>query len=284
RPTFESRLRRSDGLSRLRAGELIFRHDETAPVSGFAISTEDIGLENLAAFEPWPDGESPATSHGAAGASPSQQTSSMTMRPAALNARLMQGATPLVSRAITLGSATPVAPDSTPIEVAAFLPSPYGAFAAGNERSGERPNYAAPVDQVEAARQHRCLAEAVYFEARGEPEEGQAAVAQVVLNRVSSGIYPASICAVVYQNRQHYQACQFSFACEGKSLRITDPEAWHRAMQVAKEVANGKTYVSGIGTSTHFHANYVRPHWARRLEKMELIGHHIFYKPRPGQS
>jgi spore germination cell wall hydrolase CwlJ-like protein len=122
------------------------------------------------------------------------------------------------------------------------------------------------------------------FEARGESGEGQAAVAQVVLNRVSSGLYPATICGVVYQNRRHYNACQFSFACEGKSLRIDEPDAWRQAVRIAGEVTNGKTYVSDIGGSTHFHANYVRPRWARRLEKMDVIGHHIFYKLRPGQS
>ena len=81
---------------------------------------------------------------------------------------------------------------------------------------GARPNYAALIDQDKSARENRCLAEAIYFEARGESEEGQAAVAQVVLNRVSSGLYPATICGVVYQNRWHYNACQFSFACDGQ--------------------------------------------------------------------
>jgi spore germination cell wall hydrolase CwlJ-like protein len=133
-------------------------------------------------------------------------------------------------------------------------------------------------------REKRCLAEAIYFEARGEPKEGQAAVAQIVLNRASSGLYPPTICGVVYQNRRHYNACQFSFACGGKALRITQPDAWREAQRIASEVTNGSTYLSDIGSSTHFHANYVRPRWARRLEKMDVIGHHIFYKLKPGQS
>ena len=82
----------------------------------------------------------------------------------------------------------------------------------------------------------RCLAEAVYFEARSESAEGQAAVAQVVLNRVRSGLYPASVCGVVYQNRHRHLACQFTFACEGKSLRIADAESWETAKRVAREV------------------------------------------------
>src|ERR1700704_1221759 len=149
---------------------------------------------------------------------------------------------------------------------------------------GVRPDYAALIDQDKSARENRCLAEAIYFEARGESGEGQAAVAQVVLNRVSSGLYPAMICGVVYQNRRHYNACQFSFACAGKSLRIDEPDAWRQAVRIAGEVTNGKAYGSDIGDSTHFHANYVRPLWAKRLEKMDVIGHHIFYKLRPGQS
>ncbi|HEY4847287.1 MAG TPA: cell wall hydrolase, partial [Methylocella sp.] len=70
----------------------------------------------------------------------------------------------------------------------------------------------------------------------------------------------------------------------GKSLRIDEPDAWRQAVRIAGEVTNGKAYVSDIGGSTHFHANYVRPRWAKRLEKMDVIGHHIFYKLRPGQS
>ena len=86
-----------------------------------------------------------------------------------------------------------------------------------------KPNYAALIDPKDTARQMRCLAEAIYFESRCEPEGGQAAVAQVVLNRVRSGIYPTTVCGVVYQDRNRPFACQFSFACEGKSLRIEEP-------------------------------------------------------------
>ncbi len=134
------------------------------------------------------------------------------------------------------------------------------------------------------AREKRCLAEAIYFEARGEPDEGQAAVAQVVLNRVSSGLYPSTICGVVFQNRSHYHACQFSFACEGRSLRVTEPEAWRTAMRIADEVTEGKTYLADVGAATHYHADYVRPNWSRRLKRMDVIGHHVFYKLRPGQT
>jgi hypothetical protein len=133
-------------------------------------------------------------------------------------------------------------------------------------------------------REMRCLAEAVYFEARGEPEEGQAAVAQVVLNRVRHENYPDSVCGVVYQNRHRYLACQFTFACEGRSLRITEQDAWRVAVRIATDVAEGRIYLDDVGGATHYHADYVRPYWAKRLRRMDVVGRHVFYKLRPGQS
>ncbi|QBR71039.1 cell wall hydrolase [Beijerinckiaceae bacterium] len=287
RPTFDSKLRELGGVAYLRAHDLIFHHDETGPTGGFAFLDGDVaGPDSVASFESWPDGESPTTAHSIADASPRPESTPMTMRPAAVNERQIQGATPATRRAVGLGSTTPAPADSTPIEVVA-LPSGRGLSAPAMSEapaSEARPNYAALVDQDTSAREKRCLAQAIYFEARSESEEGQAAVAQVVLNRVSSGLYPASICGVVFQNRRRYHACQFSFACEGRSLRVADQDAWQRAVRIADEVSNGQTYVSDIGNSTHYHANYVRPRWARRLEKMDVIGHHIFYKLRPGQT
>ena len=104
------------------------------------------------------------------------------------------------------------------------------------------------------SKEQRCLAEAVYFEARSEPPEGQAAVAQVVLNRMKSGLYPASICGVVYQNRHRHLACQFTFACEGKALRTTESESWDQAKRIASAVLEGKTYLADVGGATHYHA------------------------------
>ena len=151
-------------------------------------------------------------------------------------------------------------------------------------RDDERPRYADLIDPDNLSKEQRCLAEAVYFEARSEPPEGQAAVAQVVLNRMKSGLYPSSICGVVYQNRHRHLACQFTFACEGKVLRTTETEAWDQAKQIASAVLEGKTYLAEVGGATHYHAKYVRPYWAKRLKKMDVIGQHIFYKLRPGQT
>jgi len=133
------------------------------------------------------------------------------------------------------------------------------------------------VGVVANEREMKCLAEAVYFEARSEPERGQAGVAQVVLNRARSGVYPSSVCGVVYQNRHKYLACQFTFACEGKRLRTDEPGPWATAQRIARDVAEGRTYLPGVGNATHYHANYVKPWWARYMEKREKVGSHIFY-------
>lgn len=203
-------------------------------------------------------------------------------------------ATPSVSRATALSSTTPAPAEATPVEIAAAPVSPLqsprldrpGAedAAVATRLDPERPRYAELIDPDKMGSEQRCLAEAVYFEARSEPEEGQAAVAQVVLNRVKSGLYPPSICGVVYQNRHRHLACQFTFACEGRALRITDRESWDSAKRVADAVLEGRTYVADVGGATHYHADYVKPSWSRRLKKMDVIGRHIFYKLRPGQT
>ena len=144
--------------------------------------------------------------------------------------------------------------------------------------------YAALIPEAHQFREMRCLAEAIYFEARSEPEDGQAAVAQVVLNRVRHENYPDSVCGVVYQNRHRFLACQFTFACEGRALRITEADSWRVAVQIATDVVSGKIYLSDVGASTHYHADYVRPRWAKRLKRMDAIGRHTFYKLKPGQA
>jgi hypothetical protein len=227
------------------------------------------------------------TQKSTAAASPSQNASSATppvsepARETRSAERALHGATPAVTRAVALSSSTPAQPDALPIEVSSF---PQARLALGAPGQTTRPDYASLVSRDNMDHERRCLAEAVYFESRSEPEAGQAAVAQVVLNRVQSGLYPSSICGVVYQNRHHYKACQFSFACEGKSLRITEQESWSTAVRIANEVMDGRTYITDVGRSTHYHATYVKPRWARALTRMDMIGRHIFYRLKPGQT
>lgn len=198
------------------------------------------------------------------------------------------GSTPPVPRAVALSSTTPAPADATPVEVAAaslLMPEVLRSErAAPVTPEGARSRYADLIAPDALDKEQRCLAEAVYFEARSEPEAGQAAVAQVVLNRVKSGLYPGNVCGVVYQNRHRYMGCQFSFACEGKSLRITDSASWQTASRIAQSVIEGRTYLAEVGAATHYHADYVRPGWSRRLRRMDVIGRHIFYTLKPGQT
>ena len=283
RPTFDTRMREKGGVQRARLSEALFGIDETTPTGALSPSDGDVdGPDSVAHFEPWADGENPTTVYTAGDASPGNRDgATMTMRPAAITERIMQGATPAVGRAVALASTTPTSADATPVEASFSSP---GAGIIMSRVPQDRPNYAALVSPDHEAREKKCLAEAVYFEARSEPVDGQAAVAQVVLNRVRSGLYPNSICGVVYQNRHRYNACQFSFACEGKSLRVTESESWRAAVKVADDVLSGTTYLSDVGSATHYHANYVRPRWARSLVKMDVIGRHIFYKLPASQT
>jgi len=131
------------------------------------------------------------------------------------------------------------------------------------------------------AKAEKCLADAVYFEARGEPLRGQMAVAQVVMNRVFSGYYPGNVCGVVYQNAYRHLACQFTFACEGKDLsRIDELDMWEQAKRIAKDALDGKIWLAEVGHATHYHAYWVHPSWVHEMKKMYKLGVHTFYRPR----
>lgn len=131
-------------------------------------------------------------------------------------------------------------------------------------------------------RQFQCLAEGVYFEARGEPRRGQVAVAQVIMNRVNHDEFPDTICGVVYQNQHWRNRCQFSFACDGVPERITERAAWDVAEDVSRQVLENRDLIETIEESTHYHATYVRPRWAPRMIRLDRVGLHIFYKGRYG--
>lgn len=129
----------------------------------------------------------------------------------------------------------------------------------------------------------RCMAEAIYFEARSEPVRGQLAVAQVVVNRLKNPTYPSTVCGVVYQNQHMRNACQFSFACDGYREIIRDRSSWSTAQALAQAVLAGDSiYLEEIGTATHYHATYVRPAWARQMQRMGQIGLHVFYRTYGG--
>lgn len=123
----------------------------------------------------------------------------------------------------------------------------------------------------------RCLAEAIYYESRGEPLEGQVAVAEVVLNRVDDRRYPGTICGVTTQGVGSGRACQFSYACDGRPERMASPVPRTRAEKLAALMLAGRARSVSDG-ATHFHATYVRPAWSRRFTLTAQIGNHVFYR------
>ncbi|CTQ32345.1 cell wall hydrolase [Jannaschia rubra] len=127
----------------------------------------------------------------------------------------------------------------------------------------------------------RCLIEAIYFEARGEPVEGQVAVGEVVLNRVDAENYPDAVCAVVRQGTGRKHACQFSYTCDGIPEAVTEPRAWTVAADIARRLLDGAPR-RVTHDATHYHANYVHPHWARVYPRVATVGRHLFYKQIPG--
>lgn len=122
-----------------------------------------------------------------------------------------------------------------------------------------------------------CIATAVYFEARGEPLEGQAAVAWVVHNRVNSWRYPDTACKVVTEDEHRRHQCQFSYMCDGKREDIYDDWAYTKALAITMLTAAGFVQDPSLG-ATHYHATRVRPWWAAELQRTTRIDNHIFYR------
>lgn len=135
---------------------------------------------------------------------------------------------------------------------------------------------------VFTANEQKCLAIGIYFEARGEPKLGQAAVAQVILNRVRNPTFPNTICGVVYQNSHWRNRCQFSFTCDGIKDRVNSPSHWKLAQEIAMATTAGKIWLDDVGSSTHYHATYVNPRWAHSMKRVSKIGLHIFYRTYNG--
>lgn len=126
-------------------------------------------------------------------------------------------------------------------------------------------------------REWRCLTEALYFEARGEEPLGQVAVAEVILNRVDDPRFPDTVCGVVRQGSGKKHQCQFSYWCDGRAERITEPEAFEWLGKVAWVMLQGKPRIL-TGKATFYHAASVSPKWARAMVRTGRIGDHIFYR------
>ena len=125
--------------------------------------------------------------------------------------------------------------------------------------------------------QWECLAEALYFEARGETVKGQFAVAEVILNRVDSAKFPDSVCSVIRQGTGRKYACQFTYTCDGHPEHISEKGAFDQVGKVAKVMLSGAPRKLTDG-ATHYHTTAVRPRWARKFPMTAEIGVHRFYR------
>ena len=176
------------------------------------------------------------------------------------------------------------------LKLAALTPSDKSDGAPGGESiankgvvtgEGQRPKSPAERLALTGAafeKAEKCLASAVYFEARGEAVRGQIAVAQVVMNRVFSPFYPNDVCGVVHQSNA--RGCQFSYNCDGIPNVITEPAAWERAKHIARDMLEGKLWMPEVAKATHYHAYWVHPDWVNEMHTISRMGVHTFYRPR----
>lgn len=124
--------------------------------------------------------------------------------------------------------------------------------------------------------QWRCLAEALYFEARGETVRGMFAVGEVILNRVDSARFPSTLCGVIHQGTGRKYACQFTYTCDGNPEVIHEQGAWNRVGKVARLLIDGAPRQLTDG-ATYYHTHAVSPRWSRVFDRTASIGSHYFY-------
>jgi spore germination cell wall hydrolase CwlJ-like protein len=182
--------------------------------------------------------------------------------------RILLGALAIIlaTASAVLGSAMTHNPDrSSTAPVAAITAAP-------------APQSASDMALAQLIAEHRCLSEALYYEARGEGGTGQQAVAEVVFHRMNTGNHGHSICAVVYEGSSR-PGCQFSFTCNGALRRPREAAAWTGSEQLAAQILTGEvTLRNATGGATNYHAVWVSPAWAPTLKKTAQIGNHIFYR------
>jgi spore germination cell wall hydrolase CwlJ-like protein len=234
------------------AGERVAAED---PDANERVARLYFGIDPMGSFgvmQPWMPGEAPQLDERSDSINPDFKTAALTPEPDVKPAMPNGGETIARKGQVTGAGQQPMSPA---------------------ERLG--------LDDKGRAKSIKCLTEAIYFEARGEPVRGQIAVAQVVMNRVFSGYYPGTVCGVVFQNASHHLACQFTFACEGLSLDVVrEPDAWERAKKIATETLDGQLWLPEVGKATHYHAYWVHPSWVHEMTKMYRLGVHTFYRPK----
>jgi hypothetical protein len=170
-----------------------------------------------------------------------------------------------------------------PVRIFALLVAAFPAAAQALASDGAEP-FVASRNEAAFERSLQCLAEAVYYEARNQSDDGQRAVAQVVLNRVRHPAYPNSVCGVVYQGSARVTGCQFTFTCDGSLGGYIDSGSWDRARRIATAALRGNVY-RPVGLATNYHTTAISPYWAPTLVPQLTLGDHIFYRrPRGGTA
>ena len=140
-----------------------------------------------------------------------------------------------------------------------------------------RPFRLDPADVADHASALNCLTSAIYYEAASESDDGEAAVAQVVLNRMRHPLFPKTVCGVVFQGSELPTGCQFTFTCDGSLSRRPSAEGWKRAQKIAERALGGYV-MKQVGEATHYHTQWVVPYWQPTVTKLTQIGAHIFYR------
>ena len=209
--------------------------------------------------------------YGATGALVPRHANPAANAPGAIQAAAAGPASPAALLAITADSQSLVAQIDEARTANAAIPLIANGLQPAHSFDAER-----VADLTAAPRAQQCLALAMYYEAGFEGREGRLAVAQVVLNRVRHPAFPHDVCSVVFQQSVG-NVCQFTFACDGAMQRPRLPGLWRQALAEAGAALHGQVFAP-VGMATHYHADYVFPRWAPRLEKVAVIGRHLFYR------
>jgi spore germination cell wall hydrolase CwlJ-like protein len=196
-------------------------------------------------------------------------------RPTATRGARRGGPAEPASGEIDLGTAAKIGSDTRPSRAPVFVPAVTARAATARAAARLKSVKARQLEE-----ELNCLALNIYFEARNEPSEGQAAVGHVVLNRVSDPRFPDTVCKVVRQGGEQVRhRCQFSWWCDGQSDRPKNREVWEMSKAIAGDVYWGR-WADPTNGALWYHADYVMPRWGRVLERGPKIGRHIFYLGR----
>jgi spore germination cell wall hydrolase CwlJ-like protein len=173
--------------------------------------------------------------------------------------------------------ALPVPTQAQPSDLAvrANLDAPFSTM----PNTPAKPFMLEPESAKDYLRAQTCLSMAIYYEAASQSETGQAAIAQVVINRLRHPAFPKTVCGVVFQGSTLPTGCQFTFTCDGSLARPPSADGWRTAWRIAGRALTG--YVeSSVGQATHYHTLWVVPDWQNTVSKVAVVGAHVFFRWR----